>query len=220
MERNSEMNRELKKFNHFDLLFPSDYAKAGDLNGRDMAVTITDIEPRHALKTTSGKSEARPLVHFSDGIKPLVLNKTNGKILRKLYGSEVTAWLGKRVTLYSATVDAFGEQVEAIRIRAQVPRGVRAEPTMPLPDHEPAHDEETGEVEATAADVMREAWSCAKGAGKDADWLKACVEAHTSKTASADLTLDEARLVLTAVERAIDAQVSDAGADRMPEVGS
>jgi len=118
------MNGELKKYSHFDLLFPSDYLKAGDLGGRDVVLTIKDIEPRHKLKTTDGKAQAKPLIHFAEAnTKPMVLNKTNAKVLRKLYGSEATAWIDRRVALYSAEVEAFGDVVDAIRFRKSVPKG-------------------------------------------------------------------------------------------------
>ncbi len=116
------MNKDLERYSHFDLLFPSDYLKAGDLGGHDVVMTIADIEPRHKLKTTDGKAQAKPLLHFVEGgIKPMVLNKTNAKVLRKLYGSEATVWIGKAVSLYSAEIEAFGDVVDAIRFRKKIP---------------------------------------------------------------------------------------------------
>ena len=113
-------HRDLPKFNHVDLLFPSKYLKAGDLRGKDVTVTIADIEPRHELKTERG-SEEKPLMSFRGAKKGLVLNKTNAKTIAKLYGPEVTEWIGKPITLYAAEVPAFGEVVEAIRVRQKRP---------------------------------------------------------------------------------------------------
>ena len=50
--------------------------------------------------------------------KPMILNVTNQKALTKAIGSPfIEDWSDKTVTLYVAKVRAFGETVDALRIR-------------------------------------------------------------------------------------------------------
>ena len=52
----------------------------------------------------------------------MILNVTNCKTIAKIYDSPyIEDWIGKYITVYSAKVKAFGETVEALRIRPKVP---------------------------------------------------------------------------------------------------
>jgi hypothetical protein len=55
------MHKDLTKFAHVDLLFPSKYLKSADLRGRDVTITIEEIEPRHELVSKQGK-ELKPII--------------------------------------------------------------------------------------------------------------------------------------------------------------
>jgi len=117
---------------HVDLLYPSDYLAAGDLQGRDVTLTISRIE-HEELHRQGGGSEWKWVVYFremesrhdKDARKPnkrLVLNKkTHLDALRSMYGTETNDWVGKRVTLYPTTTKFGRETVDCIRIRDKVP---------------------------------------------------------------------------------------------------
>lgn len=121
---------------HFKTLFPSLYLGAHDLQGKEVALTIRRVVVEE-LKT-SGGSERKPTVYFQETQakaaqnkteeKRLVLNKTNAKSIAKMYGPEVNDWVGKRITVFSARVAAFGEEVDAIRVRPVPPPPVAAQP--------------------------------------------------------------------------------------------
>lgn len=99
----------------YDELFPGRFLKAGLLNGRDVTLTIAqvDIEP---LPQDDGKTRVRGVITFQKTDKQLVLNSTNGQCLRAMFGRKVQDWIGKRVTL-RAELDNFGsKKVDAIRI--------------------------------------------------------------------------------------------------------
>lgn len=113
------MNKDLPKFNHVDLLFPSNYLKAADLRGKDVTITIDDIEPRHELNNKNG-TDLRPIIRMAGKEKMWVLNKTNAKTIAKMYGNEVTAWIGKKVTIYPTQISVAGEICDCIRVRANV----------------------------------------------------------------------------------------------------
>lgn len=56
------------------------------------------------------------------GEKPMILNSTNCKTLKKLFNSpHVEDWTGKPITIYVAKVRAFGEEHDALRIRPTFP---------------------------------------------------------------------------------------------------
>ncbi len=113
---------------HWKTLFPSLYLGAHDLQGRDVTLTIRRVVAEE-VKTEKGP-ERKAIVYFVETgkkVKPgeeekrLVLNKTNGKTIASLYGSEMNDWMGKRITLFPTIVDAFGEKREALRIRPVPP---------------------------------------------------------------------------------------------------
>jgi hypothetical protein len=112
---------------HYELLYPSQYLKSSDLKGRDVALTIESIA-QETLEGQKGKKEKKVVVYFAEvKAKPdeprkrLVLNITNARTVAALYGSDTDGWKGKRVTLFSATVDGFGKAVDAVRIRPTAP---------------------------------------------------------------------------------------------------
>lgn len=113
-------------------MFPSRYVTAFDLNGNDVTVTIKTV----VMEEMGGQeTEEKPVVMFDKATKGMVLNKTNGLTIADLYGPETDNWTGKRVTLYSAKVKAFGAVHDAIRIRPQVPPPTQRDtpPAAPVP---------------------------------------------------------------------------------------
>lgn len=114
---------------NIDEMFPSKFLRAGDLAGNPMMVTIGGI----AADNISG--EKKVVMTFSSGQKALILNKTNGKALAKMFGKELSAWIGKQIVLVPTEVDFKGDMVEAIRIRA--PRAPAATAADGLSDEIP-----------------------------------------------------------------------------------
>jgi hypothetical protein len=49
------------------------------------------------------------------------LNVTNAKAMARLHGEEITAWKGKRVTLYPTQTQFGNKMVDCIRVRDTVP---------------------------------------------------------------------------------------------------
>lgn len=106
-----------------------DYMYAFDLAGRDVTLTIDRVKAG-VLKGSDGKTSKKPLCHFKEGKekKPLALNSTNCKIIAGMYGNDCDAWIGKRVTLYPTTCEAFGQTVDCIRVRPTIPKTAAAAP--------------------------------------------------------------------------------------------
>jgi hypothetical protein len=111
---------------HIETMFDNDYIKAFDLAGKDVTVLIERVEAGEVSNRT--KKAKKPLLYVKGQQKPLVLNKTNAKVICQLYGKETDAWIGKRITIYPTTVDFGGETVEAIRVRPKVPETKQSAP--------------------------------------------------------------------------------------------
>ena len=102
----------------FNEFFPDKWLKAADLNGKDTCYTM------HGLireKVGKEQEERTVLEWVDDDVKPLILNRTNGKVIRKLYGDKIPDWRGRKVLLYETTVEAFGETHNVIRVKDRVP---------------------------------------------------------------------------------------------------
>lgn len=90
--------------------------------GEEKLVTIKAIDVNE-ITGTGGKKEDRPVMHFHEQVKPLILNSTNFKTLTKLFQSPyIEDWAGRQITLYGdPTVKFGGEIVGGVRIRKELP---------------------------------------------------------------------------------------------------
>lgn len=103
-------------------MFSSEYLSSWDLNGKDVTVTISRVTAGE-LTGTGGRKTKKPLIYFEGAGKALAANKTNCKTIAAMYGTDTKEWIGKRITLYPTKTDMAGQQVDAIRVRPQVPKG-------------------------------------------------------------------------------------------------
>lgn len=102
--------------------FDADFLYAFHLQGRDVTVEIEKVTGGK-LKDKEGKESRKPFVYFKGKQKPLALNKTNGAAIAAMYGKETNGWVGKLVTLYPTTTNAFGAVHDCVRIRPAKPKG-------------------------------------------------------------------------------------------------
>lgn len=108
---------------HWKKLHNPDYLGAYSLDpGKDIILTIKDVKLEMVTGPDNRKEECT-VVHFVENQKPMILNVTNAKIIAKLYASNyIEDWAGRKIQIYSAKIKAFGEEVEALRIRARAPK--------------------------------------------------------------------------------------------------
>lgn len=109
---------------HWKKLDNPDYLGAYALHpGQDLIVQIKSVGQEEVYNPTSNKKETCTVAHFTDrNIKPMILNVTNCKTISKLYDTPyIEDWQGKYIALYIAKVKAFGETVEALRVRSKIP---------------------------------------------------------------------------------------------------
>ncbi len=111
--------------------FPSKYLKAGDLPDEgSQPFTIEKI----AIEEIGRDKDKKPVIYFDEIHKGLVLNKTNGRTIAGIVGSEdFDEWTGKVISLYRAEVEFQGEMVESIRVKLKAPKVKKGEPTSTEP---------------------------------------------------------------------------------------
>jgi hypothetical protein len=116
---------------HVDDFFESKYLKAGHLKGKDVTLTISDVQ----AVTMPDDDGPKPELHFLKTDKTLVLNKTNTNTIAQLYGPEMANWRGRPITVFPTQCDYAGRQVECIRVRLARPLEdqVANSPTNPTP---------------------------------------------------------------------------------------
>lgn len=100
--------------------FPGKYLKADDLGDEDVAVTIKDCTQE--MVGQGSDASLKLVLMFREFDKGLICNKTNAKVIAKLYGDDTDDWTGKKIVLWVNHDVQFGnEVVSAIRVRSKAP---------------------------------------------------------------------------------------------------
>jgi hypothetical protein len=122
---------------HWRKFFEEKYLGAWVMDdaGRDLTVEIERLQIEEVMNPDTNSKEKKLVVHFRGKKKGMVCNKTNARTVAALYGDNTDEWIGKRITLYATTITAFGKEHRCIRIKDRVPQ------------QQPPHDPETGEVQ-------------------------------------------------------------------------
>lgn len=85
---------------------------------QELKLTIEKVQ-KEQVKTAEGTQECI-VAYFKGGSKGMIINKTNAKIITKVLDSPyIEQWVGKSIIIYSAKVRAFGEMVDALRVKNQ-----------------------------------------------------------------------------------------------------
>ena len=108
---------------HWKKLTSPNYTGAWDFQpGEEKTVTIKEVK-REIVQNQNGKEECT-VAYFVEDIKPLILNKTNGSMIAKVWGTPyIEDWAGKKITLKVKKISAFGEMVDAVRVSSDRPTG-------------------------------------------------------------------------------------------------
>ena len=112
------------KHTHWKKLTNPNYLGAYELeNADDVIVATIKSVGLEQVVGTDGKREECTVAHFVENIKPMILNVTNCKTITRLYKTPyIEEWSGRKITIFKATVKAFGETVEALRIKPEIPK--------------------------------------------------------------------------------------------------
>lgn len=108
---------------HWKKLNNPDYLGAWALEpGQELILTIQVVK-KEMVTGADGKKEECTVVYFNENVKPMILNTTNAKTIQKVYKTPyIEDWAGKKIQIYSENVRAFGDWVDALRIRPFEPK--------------------------------------------------------------------------------------------------
>lgn len=113
---------EAKQVTHWKKLTNPNYIGSHDLQpGQRLTLTIESVA-QEVVKGADGKEEQCIVAKIKGAKKPMILNKTNCKIIAKLHDTPyIEDWAGKQIIIYTAKVKAFGEMVDALRVENKKP---------------------------------------------------------------------------------------------------
>lgn len=136
-------------------MFDNQHIAAEDLRDKEVTLTISKVVPGKLKKAGTSKVDKRPILSFvelerketkDEPAKTLVVNRTNYKTIRALYGKTAADWIGKRITIFPTTCDSFGKKnVPCIRVKDE-------EPLSASPSTKPKQPEPTRDVPPDGAD--------------------------------------------------------------------
>lgn len=110
-------------------MFPGNFLKAADLQGRRVVVTID-----HVSMEDLG-SEKKPVLWLKGKDKGLVLNKTNTNAIADILSDDETDnWKGHRITLVPSKTDFQGKRVDCVRV--DVATNSKPAPPPPMDEEE------------------------------------------------------------------------------------
>lgn len=102
---------------HWKKIYNPDFLGSWDVGEDGIIATIRTVRKDELYSQEKKKKEPLPVLDFIEDIKPMVVNKTNGKTLQKMSGSPyIEKWAGLRVLIKSVRVRAFGEMVDSLSI--------------------------------------------------------------------------------------------------------
>ena len=108
---------------HWKKLTNPDYLGAWSItDGQDLIATIKSVG-RETVTGADGKKDECTVIHFEEpDIKPMICNSTNAKTISKVIGSPyIEDWAGHDIQIGTEQVKAFGDIVDALRVRPHAP---------------------------------------------------------------------------------------------------
>lgn len=114
---------ENSKKTHWKKAFKSDYLSSSDVDGKDLTLTIEKVVYKECV-TQSGKKFCNVAIFKESGFKPMILNVTNSKTVKKFSGNKthLEDWNNIKVQIYVDQKVRFGnDTVEGLRIRTTQP---------------------------------------------------------------------------------------------------
>lgn len=107
---------------HWKKLTNPDYLGAYSLeDGKDIVLTIERVQVE-TVTGSEGKKEECMVCHWAEREKPMILNSTNAKMIQKLLKTPyIEEWSGHKIQIGVEMVKAFGEIVDALRVRSFLP---------------------------------------------------------------------------------------------------
>jgi hypothetical protein len=108
----------MENLTHWKQEFNYDYLGSYSLlPNEEKTLTIKETK-KVKVKGPDGKEQECFVAYFSENEKPMILNKTNCKTISKVYNSPyIEQWKGIRIVVFAQSVKAFGDVVDALRVK-------------------------------------------------------------------------------------------------------
>lgn len=110
---------------NFEALFDSNYLRWFHIPESGLLVEIKRVDTKVEMQLPGSRDKQyKPVMHYvvkgGDVEKPLplVLNKTNAKLIAGIHGPSVSKWIGKSVVLFQSKARLGKEKVDCIRVRS------------------------------------------------------------------------------------------------------
>lgn len=120
---------------HWKKAFKSDYLSSADIDDKDVILTIENVVLKECV-TASGKKWCNVAFFKESGVKPMILNVGNSKIVKKFSGNlmHLEDWVNIPVRIYVDSKVKFGsDTVEGLRIRDIQPTFSKPKLTKDIP---------------------------------------------------------------------------------------
>ena len=90
--------------------------------GEEKELTIKGVR-KEMVTGEAGRKEEEAVMHFEEPVKPMILNKTNSKMIEKLLKTPyIEEWPGHKITLYVDPTVRFGAEITGgLRVRGKLP---------------------------------------------------------------------------------------------------
>jgi hypothetical protein len=98
-------------------IFQSAYLKSSDVKVKMKIATISHLE----TEPVGQDKKEKPVLHFENGVKPMVVNRTNFETLEEAFGDS-DEWPGHKVKVFCAPTTYQGKKVDGIRVEPVVPK--------------------------------------------------------------------------------------------------
>lgn len=134
---------------HWKKLTNPDYLGAYSLEDRqDIVLTIGKVQ-QETVTGPEGKREDCLVCHWQEREKPMILNSTNAKMIAKLLKTPyIEEWIGHKIQIGVEKVKAFGEVVDALRVRSFLPIATALKCEKCGGDIKPAHGMDSEQLAA------------------------------------------------------------------------
>lgn len=134
---------------HWKKLTNPDYLGAYSLEpGQDIVLTIERVQVE-TVTGPEGKKEECVVCYWREREKPMILNSTNAKMIQKLLKTPyIEEWSGHRIQIGVEMVKAFGEIVDALRVRNFLPEEKAVKCECCGEDIKPAHGMNSAQLAA------------------------------------------------------------------------
>lgn len=101
---------------HWKALFKGDYIAAVEFGDKQPTLKIANVK-LCKLESEDGRQKDKGVVFFEGKDRGWVLNRTNATCLGAMFGDDIEAWSGKRVTLYATMVQVGKKKEPGIRVK-------------------------------------------------------------------------------------------------------